>query len=368
MALRRAVPALVLVASVVAAVTAVTVAAAARPAAATADGTEVGIVGDSIPFAMEWYASAGALDPLAARRYWIDTLACRTTTAVTSCPRLPSISPATQVIADHAAAAPRVLVVALGANESPSSFAGGLRAVLAAARAVGVERVLWLTVVERGPDAARFAVINQLIREAAAEEPDLVVGEWGAAQAPHPAWSDGPDVHLSLVGARAMASFIADQVAPLLAGRCGPSVAGVGADPGPVVTRGADPGPSGRLTPVGPERLADTRSGAPVEAGKVLPVPVAGRPGVPADATGALVTVTAVDACAAGYLTAYDCGPLPWASNLDVDRGGTRAATTAPGGGPPPPRAPAPPPPPPRPPSPSRPTAPCACSPRSGPT
>ncbi|MER5637392.1 PKD domain-containing protein [Kitasatospora sp. NPDC002227] len=60
--------------------------------------------------------------------------------------------------------------------------------------------------------------------------------------------------------------------------------------------------------PVPPARLLDTRAGSPIGQDATRVLPVAGRAGVPADATGAVLDLTAVDASFGGYLTAYPTG------------------------------------------------------------
>lgn len=108
---------------------------------------------------------------------------------------------------------------------------------------------------------------------------------------------------------------------------------GGGADPGtqePPQTEG------GALRSVDPARLADTRStGRTIDgrgagtgalgAGQVLKVPVLGRGGVPSSGVGAVVlNVTATEAVAAGYVTAWPTGTAkPNASVLNYERGQT---------------------------------------------
>jgi hypothetical protein len=75
------------------------------------------------------------------------------------------------------------------------------------------------------------------------------------------------------------------------------------------------------LTPV---RLADTRP-TPVAAGGILEIPVAGRGGVPADATAVVANVTLVNAAAAGFATVFPCGTVPDASTANY-RGATNEA------------------------------------------
>ncbi|MGA0398110.1 MAG: hypothetical protein ACO3O3_13185, partial [Ilumatobacteraceae bacterium] len=82
------------------------------------------------------------------------------------------------------------------------------------------------------------------------------------------------------------------------------------------------------LSSIAPRRLADTRKTGTLEAESVITVPIAGAAdsGVPADASHAVVTLTAVDAQGWGFLTAYACGSnMPDASNLNYDNGDTLA-------------------------------------------
>jgi hypothetical protein len=77
-------------------------------------------------------------------------------------------------------------------------------------------------------------------------------------------------------------------------------------------------------TPLTPVRLADTRP-TPVAAGGILEIPVAGRGGVPADATAVVANVTLVNAAAAGFATVFPCGTVPDASTANY-RGATNEA------------------------------------------
>lgn len=79
---------------------------------------------------------------------------------------------------------------------------------------------------------------------------------------------------------------------------------------------------------INPARLLDTRPGqptvdgisagiGPIGAGAVVTLPVANRGGVPADATGVWLNVTAANPWARGYLSVYPCGPIPATSNVN---------------------------------------------------
>jgi hypothetical protein len=79
--------------------------------------------------------------------------------------------------------------------------------------------------------------------------------------------------------------------------------------------------------PVGPARLADSRP-TPVKAGETVEVQVAGRAGVGAAATTAIVNVTAVLASGSAFVTVHPCDqPRPNASSVNVATGGVQANT-----------------------------------------
>lgn len=99
--------------------------------------------------------------------------------------------------------------------------------------------------------------------------------------------------------------------------------------PGPAVSA-----PNGlALTAIAPQRLVDTRSGlggqARLAAGGIVRVPVAGRPGIPADARAAVANVTLVSPDAPGFATVYPCtAQVPDVSVLNHLTGQTVANNT----------------------------------------
>lgn len=84
------------------------------------------------------------------------------------------------------------------------------------------------------------------------------------------------------------------------------------------------------LVPMSPVRVHDTReSGDRLRAGGTLAVQIAGAEGVPADATAAMVNITAVGPSGDGHLTAYPCDrPRPTASMANYVSGETRAGAS----------------------------------------
>jgi hypothetical protein len=83
-----------------------------------------------------------------------------------------------------------------------------------------------------------------------------------------------------------------------------------------------------RFQPLSPVRMFDSRlpqselneatGGAPLAAGQVVRLHIAGRQGVPANAKAASVNITSVDVGTNSYITAFPCGALPLASNLNI--------------------------------------------------
>ena len=92
----------------------------------------------------------------------------------------------------------------------------------------------------------------------------------------------------------------------------------------------------GRLTPVAPTRLLDTRLGlgapqAKPVAGSTTSLQITGRGGVPLNGVAAVVVnLTGADATAGGFVTAWPTGdPRPEASNLNLATAGDTAANLA---------------------------------------
>ena len=83
------------------------------------------------------------------------------------------------------------------------------------------------------------------------------------------------------------------------------------------------------FTPTTPSRLLDTRPGR-AGSGSVTQVQVTGRAGVGSGASAVVLNLTATDATAAGYVTAYPCGSArPNVSNLNFTGSGIAIANSA---------------------------------------
>ncbi|MGD9705675.1 MAG: CAP domain-containing protein [Acidimicrobiia bacterium] len=84
---------------------------------------------------------------------------------------------------------------------------------------------------------------------------------------------------------------------------------------------------SKQFAPLKPIRLLDTRDGDPklngnlggtrLTAGQVLRIPVAGQRGIPAGTQAISANIAITEATSAGFLTAYPCGVMPVAANVN---------------------------------------------------
>jgi len=200
-----------------------------------------------------------------------------------------------------------------------------------------VPLVLWVTyrtgVGYTGPGGvsndATFRQFNDVLRAKQAEHPSLRLADWDAHARGRDTWFAPDGIHLTGDGAAALAAFLVAELDALPVGRCRDdrAVAGDANDSSTVAPAPAPvPGEAGGFSAAEPQRLTDTRADAPLGAGRVLSIAVGGAGPVPDDATGALVNITAVDACAPGFLTAFPCGAaVPLASSVNYVTGETRA-------------------------------------------
>jgi hypothetical protein len=273
----------------------------------------------------------------------IDAAVCRG--VVHSCP-YGGAAPTTGVeeIAANKGRIGDVIVIELGYNDSPSS--GGIDAALQALTAQDVPLVLWvgLSTLNR-PD---FAPVNDRLRAATARWPTLRFLDWDGVSHGHPDWfvpNDGVGVHLTAAGETAFAGWLKAQldgvpgigVPPLPGQHCTASAAIGTPTAAPAALAAAADEPTA-FTGIEPKRLLDSRTGRPVGAGRTIELQITGRAGVPVSATAAVLNLTAVDPCDAGFLTVFPCGTPtpPLASNVDHDVRETRpnlvVARLGPGG------------------------------------
>jgi hypothetical protein len=192
--------------------------------------------------------------------------------------------------------------------------------MLAEARRQGIAHVIWLTYREAGgaANAERFRQSNAVLR--GRSDPELVIADWATRSAAMPpSWFSADGIHLGAQASAAMGELIGDTLDALVPLRCtnGES-SGTEVPTGVANTTSTGGGLNLLAHPV---RVVDTRDlPGKLGGGRVLTVPIAGANGVAPDATGAVVSVTAVEPCADTFLTAYPCGTtLPVASMVNAD-------------------------------------------------
>ena len=284
---------------------------------------KVFLLGDSV---MAGLSFSGAARDLLAASYdvTLDAKVCRTLREPSCSTQYDGRPPAAlSVMRANVGGLGDVLVMMAGYNDG--TLGPGLDAVMAEAQAQGVPHVVWLTYRNL---TGRYSASNATLDDAATRYPTLTIADWNAYSAAQSGWFGGDGLHLTAAGAMALATFIKASVDEVLAGvganpasRCRGDVAGTPTgSPAATVTTS----PASGFVAVRPTRVADTRTGAPLGAGRALDVDLSSV--VPAGATAALVNLTAVDPCGAGYLTGYACGSaLPLASNVNYGRGTNRA-------------------------------------------
>ncbi len=290
-------------------------------AASAATPPSVLMVGDSTMRGM----GAGAQDVIGAEYdLTFDSGSCRRL-IVASCKPIPN---ALDVIRAHPGQ--DVIVVMTGYNDW--TIGAAVDAIMAGAAGQGA-LVVWLTyrtdIVEgaQKPIAIGevFRAHNAELAEKAAQYADLLVLDWDGYSAGRDDWFAWDGFHLSTAGGYALAGFLKGTLDGLGLVRCQPDAAGGTPVPGPAPLAPTAAPPAG-LALGGGRRLIDTRAGdgdaveAPVGGGLALTVPLAASGALPSGATSALVNVAAVDPCGAGFLTVYDCGAVPLASNVNFTR------------------------------------------------
>ena len=226
------------------------------------------------------------------------------------------------------------LVMMAGYDET--TIETGVDAVLAEAERQGIQHVIWLTFRRSStyylpdsahtPASALYAAHNRALVAATARHPSLTLLDWDAAGATHPEWFYSDGIHLTPAGALALADLIKERLDTLdLFGRCDSHTDKTGAfstETGALT----EPAPGdGGFVPRTPVRVLDTREptlgGEHGMLGAQRTVSIDVSAEVPSDATAAVMTVTAADSCAAGYLTVFACGVTPPTSNLNYEVG-----------------------------------------------
>jgi len=107
---------------------------------------------------------------------------------------------------------PALVVVEMGTNPSSNitGFADEIRQMLDDLEAKGAKRVVWVTPHYRDDD--RYDDKDKAIMAAAAADPTLVVADWHAIAAAHPAWMRSDGLHYTELGYLHLAAFLSDTI------------------------------------------------------------------------------------------------------------------------------------------------------------
>jgi hypothetical protein len=175
--------------------------AAGTSRAATPVNPPVLVIGDSVSTGMYWYASATVERHLAVN--W-QLAVCRRVGGQSCYDQ--GVSPPTMLeLISSLGTVPPTVVVEMGYNDPPETFAGNVDAAMRALIAAGARQVLWLTLREvRDP----YPELNGVLHAATARYPQLSLLDWNAWSGNHPEWFQGDGIHLDPTGSIAMAHFV----------------------------------------------------------------------------------------------------------------------------------------------------------------
>ena len=212
-----------------------------------------------------------------------------------------------------------LVIVELGYNDSASTFADDVAAMMTALTNRGVKQVAWVNLAEIRTNSSGFTYRrhNDVLSAAERQWPNLRILDWNSAISDlgsQARWfSDG--VHLTSTGQAEFALWLFGEAAT-------PASAG------------------SSFVALAPGRLLESRVGeaSTVDGlfwkmgqrlkGSVTQLVVNGRGGVAGDAAAVVLNVTVTGPARAGYLTVYPCDATrPLASNLNYSAGQTIANT-----------------------------------------
>jgi hypothetical protein len=175
---------------------------ASHAGSAAAPLERVTVIGDSIATAIEYDQTAR---PVLARGIDLDLqlAVCRRLVG-DSCPYQGS-RPPTLVALLPSLRLGSTAVVAVGYNDVEDTFAASIESALQALDQAGVEHILWLTL---RAERHSYLHMNDIIREAAANHPEMTVVDWNLYSRSHPEWFQADGLHLTELGAIAMATLV----------------------------------------------------------------------------------------------------------------------------------------------------------------
>jgi Putative Ig domain len=175
---------------------------------------ELTVIGDSVLTAVEWNQ-----EPLSILESGFDVNlqigVCRTLTG-RSCPfngaRVPTLLDLVRTLGSQLG--PNVLVE-LGYNDPPDTFAQSVEQAISALLAAGVQRIFWVNMHEHVWHP-QYVAMNRVVDEAAQRHPEVTLLDWRTHTRNSWAWFQSDGVHLTYAGAIAMATFLHGSVVEAL--------------------------------------------------------------------------------------------------------------------------------------------------------
>lgn len=179
------------------------------------------VIGDSAISALRWFP--GADNAIIGFDHTLDLESCRRLVG-TSCRGREGRTPSTahRALAEHA---PNhtTAIIATGYNDEPSTFEATFDTVIARARSLGYERIIWWTLrsdvdyVSPGSvgDHEGFAAMNAILREkvASGSYPDVTIADWQSYTAERAEWFVTDGVHYRAVGTWGAADYLSRKMA-----------------------------------------------------------------------------------------------------------------------------------------------------------
>ena len=196
------------------------------------------LVGDSTLAGVRWY---GTTEALLGYPYVLTAESCRRL-ATASCRGREGYTPTNAVTAiRNASGTFGTVVIMAGYDDWWTVFSSSFDQVVAAARAKGARKIVWLTFREGvgyvNPSGASantaFVKNNEILREkvASGQFPDVVLADWHAYTATTAGWLASDGIHLTLAGSYGAADYISRYLAHLENRACPmPWVAGAAVD------------------------------------------------------------------------------------------------------------------------------------------
>jgi hypothetical protein len=172
----------------------------------------VTMITDSVGGVLYWVTDAQA-ELAQGLDFQLETKTCRKLASI-GCPAYGERPPsALETIESLGPSLGPLVIIDVGYNDIPGTYADGLDTVMQALVAAGVQHVVWVTLEET---ESPWVAINAQIRAAPGRWPQLVVADWAPVAAMHPEWFVD-QAHMNAAGGLGFASFLR----PIVLAACG---------------------------------------------------------------------------------------------------------------------------------------------------